>query len=158
MAYITQIMLKTKKDNFFIVVADNDRDDQYLIQKAILDNGEHSLSPVYNGRQLLELLAGNLKRPLPDFILLDLNMPGLDGLQVLAEIKSNPRFENIPVFMLSAHRYEQEIERSKELGANGFYTKPLQFFKLKEIVADIFSKVNGLKISLPANSAIGTAI
>ena len=61
----------------------------------------------------------------PDLILLDLNLPGLDGWEVLRAIKSDDRFRSIPVVVLTTTKLESDIRRAYDLGANCFITKPL---------------------------------
>jgi CheY-like chemotaxis protein len=74
---------------------------------------------------------------LPDFILLDINMPVLNGFSALAKIRSNPVLKNIPVFILTTSQSENDQLLSSELGANGFYTKPILFDQLIHILEEI---------------------
>lgn len=70
------------------------------------------------------------KRIYPDLILLDVAMPGVDGLQVLSELKKNSRTKPIPVFMLTAKGMIDDIERAFDLGADDYITKPFDPHKL----------------------------
>jgi two-component system, chemotaxis family, response regulator Rcp1 len=63
--------------------------------------------------------------PRPDLVLLDLNLPRMDGREVLAEVKSDPVLRRIPVIVLTTSEAEQDILRSYDLHANGYVTKPL---------------------------------
>jgi len=65
-----------------------------------------------------------LKRELPDLILLDLILPGMDGFQLLSLIKKNPEWQQIPVIMMSSVSGEKEIIKALELGASDYLTKP----------------------------------
>jgi CheY-like chemotaxis protein len=93
----------------------------------------------------LELLNFLLKKeqyinnelPNPDIIILDLNMPVLDGFDTLQKVKSNTNLSNIPVYVISSTTDSAEIERAMELGARAFYTKPDKSSKLQQIIAEI---------------------
>ncbi len=71
---------------------------------------------------------------LPDLILLDLNLPGVGGREVLAEIKRHPQLRAIPVVVLTSSDAEQDIARSYELGANCYVTKPVGLEAFQSIV------------------------
>ena len=129
-------------------MADDDLDDQYLVRRAIEEiNIGHDLQTVNNGSQLLDRLLckghySNTPVKRPDCILLDLNMPLLDGFQALNLIKANNDINTIPVYVLSTSRSDQDRERSLKLGAAAFYVKPTQFKELKEIVQEICSRIS----------------
>ncbi len=76
-------------------------------------------------------------QPRPDLILLDLNLPRLDGREVLAAIKSDPVLKLIPVIILTSSKAEIDILKSYELQANGYIVKPVTFDRLQEIVASL---------------------
>ena len=124
-------------------MADDDLDDQYLVRRAIEDiNIGHEFHTVNNGSQLLDRLLNtgnfsNAKISRPDCILLDLNMPLVDGFQALDRIKAHKGISDIPVFVLSTSRSEKDRLRSLELGACDFYLKPAQYAELKKIMGDI---------------------
>ena len=67
---------------------------------------------------------------LPAFVLLDLKLPGVDGFEVLRQIRSHPKFRLIPVIILTTSKYQPEINRAYELGASGFITKSEEFSDL----------------------------
>lgn len=75
-----------------------------------------------------------LAKKKPDLILLDIAMPGMDGLQVLAELKKDTRTETIPVFMLTARTMMNDIERAFAIGADDYITKPFDPHKLGETI------------------------
>ena len=89
--------------------------------------------------ELLEYLRGCLERkdPLPGLILLDLNMPRMDGREALAEIKSNPELRRIPIVVLTTSKAEEDIFRTYDLGVNSFISKPIRFEGLVEIMTQI---------------------
>jgi CheY-like chemotaxis protein len=128
--------------NYNIIVADDDDDDQYLIRQALRETlASHSVKAVSNGLELVDLLFPKAEKPaepsLPDFILLDLNMPLLDGYGVLEKVRGSESTRAIPVFVLTTSRFEHDRRRSAELGATGFYSKPYQYDELKAIIRNI---------------------
>jgi CheY-like chemotaxis protein len=127
-----------------IVVADDDADDRLLIadafQEARLAN---PVSFVTDGEELLEYLRGEGKfaaragKPLPGLILLDLNMPRMDGRRVLMELKASPELRRIPVIVLTTSKAEEDILRTYDLGVNSFISKPVTYDALVEVVRAI---------------------
>ena len=122
-----------------IVIADDDEDDRLLIEDAFQES--RLVNPrVYakDGVELMDYLemecraSGGLA--LPGLILLDLNMPRLDGRAVLARLKAHPRLRRIPVVVLTTSKAEEDIFRTYELGVNSFITKPVTFDDLADIV------------------------
>lgn len=138
--------------NFYIVVADDDLDDQYLIKQAVAETGiAHQIIFLSNGLQLMELLLkkgsyADTNDEHPDLILLDLNMPLLDGYGALAQIRINFSPKELPVYVLSTSRFEYDKNKSKELGANDFFTKPDRLPALKDIIKNIcFQTLEGVE-------------
>jgi CheY-like chemotaxis protein len=124
---------------FSVIIADDDHDDQYFLRQAIEQlNPAHEIKVAYNGLELLDLLYKEKLNP--DVIILDLNMPLLDGFGALKKIKADASTRDIPVFILSTTHFEYDIAKSKELGAADFYCKPYQYARLRDIVEDIFSR------------------
>ncbi|MGA7935153.1 MAG: response regulator [Kovacikia sp.] len=77
----------------------------------------------------------------PDLILLDLNLPGTDGREILAEIKSNPELKRIPVVVLTTSADEEDVLRSYNLNANCYITKPFdvnQFMQVVQLIGDFW--------------------
>jgi CheY-like chemotaxis protein len=111
-----------------------------LTQQALEDaHISNSVRFVEDGEQLLDYLyqrsayAGETgKAPRPGLILLDLNMPKLDGREALKTIKDNPTLSDIPVVVLSTSRLDEDVARSYQLGVNSFITKPVTFTGLVE--------------------------
>lgn len=73
----------------------------------------------------------------PDLILLDLNLPRMDGREVLAELKADPELRKIPVVVLTTSEAEEDVIRSYSLYANAFVTKPVDFDRFIEVVRQI---------------------
>jgi CheY-like chemotaxis protein len=130
-------MLKDN-DRFNIVLADDDQDDQLLLQEAFrATTFPNELVITNDGVELLEYLAqqDETGRPQwPDLILLDLNMPRMDGREALSMIKSNPTLRSIPVVVLTTSSDEGDIVKSYTLGANSYIKKPVNFSDLISIV------------------------
>jgi len=86
-----------------------------------------------------------VRQKLPDIILLDWMMPGMDGLEVLAELKSDQATAHIPVFMLTAKGMLSEVERAMRAGADDYITKPFDPVRLGKIIKrklDGYAKAN----------------
>jgi CheY-like chemotaxis protein len=75
--------------------------------------------------------------PMPDLVLLDLNLPRRDGREVLEDIKQDPRLKHIPVVVLTSSQAEEDILRSYRLHANCFITKPVDLEQLTKVVQGI---------------------
>jgi len=125
-------MKTNKKHSVFIV--DDDADDRESIRDAFLEN-KHDQDFVFmkNGDQLICHLHGADHTPSPVVILLDLNMPGKDGKDVLREIKENDALKPIPVIIMTTSSSDRDRQLSYELGANCFVTKPDSYKELMEV-------------------------
>lgn len=75
--------------------------------------------------------------PVPTLILLDLKLPRLSGLEVLAHLKGHPSFASIPVVVLTTSRDDGDVKRAYQLGANSYIVKPVDFDKFLEVAAQI---------------------
>jgi len=128
-------MKSTNKYSVFIV--DDDEDDRESIKDAFLEN-KHHYNYVFmsNGDQLLEYLVTHPPRE-NTLILLDLNMPGKDGRDILKEIKNASNLKPIPVIILTTSSSERDKQTSYELGANCFVTKPDSYNDLVDITNSI---------------------
>jgi two-component system response regulator len=131
-------------NDIFILIAEDDADDRFLLQSAFEENEfTDTLHFVENGVELIDylnkLLCESEQPVLPDFILLDLNMPKKDGREVLKEIKQNPLLSGIPVIIFSTTNNEHEMKRCYELGANSYITKPNSFDNLIKTIAALRS-------------------
>ena len=123
-----------------ILVCDDDEDDRMLTRQALEDaHISNNVRFVEDGEQLLDYLfqrgayAGETGlAPRPGLILLDLNMPKLDGREALKAIKEDPALRDIPVVVLTTSRLDEDIAKSYKLGVNSFITKPVTFSGLVE--------------------------
>jgi CheY-like chemotaxis protein len=128
-----------------ILVADDDDDDQFIIKEAISEfsNTQIKISSVYDGLQLLDFLEkrkGFNAESKPDLILLDINMPLMNGIQALTQIKNHKEYKSIPVCMISTLRTEEQQSLCRELGAMDFYCKPNHISAYRDIIGEIFSR------------------
>lgn len=127
----------------YILIAEDDADDRFLMQKALEEVGKDiRVEYVENGVELVEKLNGIRSAQTfqyPGFILLDLNMPKMDGREVLKNIKSNPDFKKIPVVIFSTTKNQLEVQRCYDLGANTYIVKPVNFDSLVQAIDNIHS-------------------
>ncbi len=131
----------SQRASVVILMADDDADDRELTKDALTESRlANDLHFVEDGAALLDYLhrRGAYSRPgsapRPGVILLDLNMPRMDGREALREIKGDPELRNIPVVILTTSKAEEDILQSYDLGANSFITKPVTFDGLVEVV------------------------
>lgn len=129
------------KHSVTILIAEDDPDDRLLtIEAAKEARLANDIVFVEDGVELLDYLnqrgAFETKQgsSLPGLILLDLNLPRMDGRQALAEIKANAEFRRIPVIVMTTSKAEEDILRSYELGVSGYVTKPVKFDDLVNII------------------------
>jgi CheY-like chemotaxis protein len=109
----------------FVLMVDDDDDDCMLARHAFEACGAPgAFECVGDGMALLDYLS---RSPLPALILLDINMPIMDGFEVLEEIKLIPAFQDIPIVVVTTSREEDDIDKSRRLGADAFFTKPSRY-------------------------------
>ncbi len=124
-----------------ILLAEDDEDDFVLVEEALREAGlANKLYWVRDGEELVEYLrrqgdyASLESSPRPGLIILDLNMPRMDGREALREIKSDPALRSIPVVVLTTSRSDEDAIRSYDLGVNSFIRKPVQFSDFVEMI------------------------
>jgi CheY-like chemotaxis protein len=122
-----------------LLVEDNPNDIE--ITRRALDKGQvkNTKTVARDGQEALDLLFadGNGKRHLPGLILLDLNLPKVSGIEVLAKIKSDSLLKRIPVIVLTTSTREEDIVRTYDLGVNTFISKPVRFEDFIAVVTAI---------------------
>jgi chemotaxis family two-component system response regulator Rcp1 len=131
-----------------ILLVDDDADDHLFFKEAIRDIevAKCDVASVYNGSQALNFLLkegaySNCKEPAPDLIIVDLNMPVMNGISLLNIVKNNNQLKNIPVYILTTSNTLAEREKCERLGCNGFYTKPITIPKLHNLVEEILYQI-----------------
>jgi two-component system response regulator len=133
--------MTARKRPITILVADDDPDDRTLTAEAFAESRlANDLRFVEDGVELLDYLhrqgkyADPASSPWPGVILLDLNMPRMDGREALREIKADPRFRGIRVVIMTTSKAEEDVVRSYDLSAASYITKPVTFEGLVEVV------------------------
>lgn len=124
-----------------ILLAEDDPDDQYLINEALEENRLNTrMYVVEDGEDLLDYLnrrgkyQDSEKWPMPNLILLDLNMPRKDGREALREIKADPKLRHIPIVALTTSQADDDITRTYDSGISGYITKPPSFTGLRDVM------------------------
>lgn len=122
-----------------VLLVEDSPGDVRLTREALIDaNLPIHLSVASDGVEAMAVLrkeGANVAAPRPDFILLDLNLPRMDGREVLAQIKGDDRLKSIPVVILTTSEAEADIVRSYELQANAYLSKPVQLAAFESLVA-----------------------
>lgn len=126
-----------------ILYAEDSLNDVELTLAAFSEcNLANEIDVVHDGEEVLEYLffrgryAGREKTA-PAFVLLDIKMPKLDGVEVLKLIRESEEYKNLPVVMLTASKMESDILKSYSLGVNGFVIKPIDFIDFVKAIKSI---------------------
>jgi two-component system response regulator len=136
-----------------ILIAEDDPDDRLMMREAFEGSSlPHIIDFVENGEELLKYVRGDLPytgRPMPGLILLDLNMPRMDGRTALMHLKTHGTYRRIPVIVLTTSNAEEDIHRTYELGVTAFVPKP----STQDGLQDLIESLSGFWtrfVSLPA--------
>jgi len=124
-----------------ILLVEDDRSSQELTRRALSESKiRNELRIVEDGEEALAYLfrRGKYKDPAtspkPDLLLLDLNLPGVDGRDVLEQIRADSKLRRMAVVVLTTSRQEEDILRSYELGCNSFITKPVDMNQFMQVI------------------------
>lgn len=118
-----------------VLFVDDDTDESYLFNEALEHAGLNiQLSKAKNGNELLTYLH---TKPLPDLVFMDLNMPYKDGLEALAEVRKDSRFNRLPLVIYSSTKNDFQVETSYTHGANLYVVKPNNFDTMVQIVKKV---------------------
>lgn len=134
------------KTDISILIADDDIDDIEFIRDAfdrssfskalqIFRNGDTLMDYLHEAKKAYEQESG----PLPDLLLLDLNMPMKDGYEVLKEIVEDAILNNVPVIVISSSPRVDEEERCAKMGSKRYYKKPVSMAEYDELVGNIYN-------------------
>jgi len=104
-----------------LVVEDNDMNMQLV--EYLLEEGGYAIVKATSGEEALALTRSETQRP--DLILMDIHLPGMDGLSVVREMKSDDRTNQIPILALTAHAMRGDKDRFLEAGCDGYISKPI---------------------------------
>jgi CheY-like chemotaxis protein len=128
-------MTEAERTGLRICLIDDDPDHVILITRAIRDLGPgSSVHSVQDSTEALTWLRG--QSSVPDLILLDINMPGLTGFDVLQQVKADDKLKLIPVVMLTSSNLSSDVARAYELGASGYISKPSYMHDLRAVLGN----------------------
>ena len=128
------------KDKTILLVEDNPDDEALTIRALKKNNIGNHLAVVHDGAEALDYLfctgtyANRDINDLPQIVLLDLNLPKIDGLEVLRRVRENEATSLLPVVILTSSKEEQDILKGYKLGANSYVRKPVDFNQFVEAV------------------------
>lgn len=131
---------KLNNKDLIIIIAEDDDGHTELIKEGLIDSGVHNrIIRFSNGEEVWNFISGKSNGEVFDknkayLLLLDINMPKMDGIEVLKKIKSNDEFKEIIVIMLTTTDDPKEVENCYKLGCNIYITKPVNFIKFAEIL------------------------
>ena len=131
-----------------LLLVDDDDDDSFLFREVLNEvDSSVKLLNAQNGKEALELLWQQ-HSVMPDLILLDLNMPKMDGKECLAELKKDDFLSQIPVFIYTTSSSSTDIEYTLQLGAQCFITKPASFRDLQTLLEVIVPNIRNIPAAL----------
>jgi CheY-like chemotaxis protein len=137
-----------------ILLVEDSRADARLTREALRESKiANELTIVTNGIDALARLRGegpDPAEPTPDLVILDLNLPGMDGIEVLREIKTDPRLRRIPVAILTTSSADRDVFAAYDYGSNCYLTKPLDLTQFVTVVQSLEEFWLGL-VRLPPN-------
>jgi len=135
-----------------ILIAEDDEGHAELIQEGLRDSGVcNTIKRFSNGEEIWNFLSGNAKGDVRDknlsyLLLLDINMPRMDGVEGLRRLKSNEELREIPVMMLTTTDDPREVEACYKIGCNIYITKPVDFSKFSETLKSLGLFIQVVKI------------
>ena len=131
------------QDAEILLVEDNPADVELSLRALKLNHIANRISVARDGEEALDFIFGRGEHPdrrgepLPRLVLLDLKLPKVDGLEVLRQIKGDPRTRSVPVVILTSSTEERDLINSYHLGANSYIQKPVEFTQFQEIVKQL---------------------
>lgn len=137
-----------------ILLVEDDHGHARLIEKNLQRMGmPHDIVHLDNGEDAITYLgsmhgANGQRQSVPLLVLLDLNLPGLDGYEVLTRLKTDGRTRHIPVIMLTTTDDPREIERCYALGCNVYLTKPVEYTQFAETIRSLGLFLSAIKLPL----------
>jgi two-component system, chemotaxis family, response regulator Rcp1 len=128
-------------DAITVLMVEDDPDDVYLTREALLAKqlrmNLHVVNDGVEAMQYLHATHDHAEHRRPDLVLLDLNLPRMDGREVLMAIKTDPRLTDIPVVILTTSRAEEDVAASYRQHANCYISKPVDIDRFRSVVASI---------------------
>ena len=121
-----------------LLVEDNPMDLDLTLRAFARRKLTNTISIARDGQEALDFIAAwETGTPVPVVILLDINLPKVDGLEVLRQLRAHPRFGTIPVVMLTTSAEHEDVKTAYELGANSYIVKPVDFDKFLVVAEQI---------------------
>jgi two-component system, response regulator len=126
-------------NKIILLIEDNPSDEALTLRALKKNNIRNDVVVMRDGAEALDYLLAPRTDPhdvpaLPQLILLDINLPKIDGLEVLRRIRADPRTKLLPVVILTSSGEERDIIKSYGWGANGYVRKPVDFIQFAEAV------------------------
>jgi CheY-like chemotaxis protein len=132
--------MKKNKEDLLIYSVDDDKDERFFIKEAFMDFvSKDQLRFFPNGLELINNLSEGKK--LPDVILMDLNMPLMNGKEALEIIKKNPAWKDVPVVIFSTSNYELDIAKCMASGAKKYICKPASMMEYPKIFRELINEL-----------------
>jgi CheY-like chemotaxis protein len=134
-------MIESMKNGNILLVEDNPQDERLILRAVRKVNLTNPIDVVRDGQQALDFLFGAAEfarrdtSVLPVLVMLDINLPRVGGLDVLARLRADPRTRLLPVVILTSSDEDRDRIKSYEIGCNSFVRKPLDFSEFAETVA-----------------------
>jgi CheY-like chemotaxis protein len=127
--------------NYTILYVDDDIDDLYLISEAFETYTDHlTIVHAANGLQALQVLEKmNAEDKLPCLLILDINMPVMDGKEMLKKLRERPQYRDLPVVLFSTSQSPADKQFAKTYEAD-FFSKPISYSEIKSLVAEFVNK------------------
>ena len=118
-----------------LLVEDNDDDVELAVEALGGVDSPYDIVIAKDGAQALQYLQGPME--LPDLVLLDLKLPKVTGIEVLAEIRAHPQTRRLVVVVLTSSDHDTDLARCYDLGANSYVNKPLDFGKFRDTIGTL---------------------
>lgn len=118
-----------------IIVVDDNAASRELIRE-VLDSPEHTIAEAADGREAWNLIVAED----PDLVLLDIQIPRMDGYSLIRQLRGNPRFSTLKVIAVTAFAMHGDRERAMAAGFDGYITKPINTYQLEEYVEELLQR------------------
>jgi CheY-like chemotaxis protein len=130
-----------------VLLVEDEEADVFFVRRALAEiHVRHPLRVVSDGRDAIEYLAGHgryedrQRYPLPGLVLLDLSLPLMRGLEVLAWIRARAEFQSLAVVIFSGSEAPVDQEKARQMGANQYVVKPTDMTQLRPLLQEIFTR------------------
>ena len=120
-----------------VLIADDSATMRAMLVAIVEELGDYRIIEASSGFEALRLLPRNHV----DLILTDINMPDINGLELIRYLRSNPNYQNIPVFIISTEGSAKDIEKGKRLGADEYLVKPFSPETLQQLINGYLNKM-----------------